>query len=119
MVHTTGYILYNLATEKYIGREPKPSSPHAHRWVEEDPLFLCESGLDMIFNINTTIPRSRLPSMSAKEFNEHIARIRTETKHIKKFLRGTHQSDQIMVIPVDIKDQLSYDIDFVNAFKLQ
>jgi len=117
MTHTTGYILYNPNNEKYIGRGREGSD--THRWVEQDPLFLCENGLDMIFNINTTIPRSRLPSMAAKEFNEHIARIRTETKHIRVFIRDSEDSEDIMVVPVHIIEHLqTHEPDFINAFKL-
>lgn len=118
MEYITGYILYNLDTEMYLGRWQQTGG-ETHRWVETDPLFLCENALDMLFNINSFIPPSRLPKMKVKEFNDHIKRIRTETKQVLSFLKNYDKLNEIMVVPVDVKEHnQSYDIDFIKAFKL-
>lgn len=118
MEYITGYILYNLDNEMYLGR-CNNTGGDTYRWVETDPLLLCENGLDMLFNISSFIPPSRLPKMKVKEFNDHIKRIRTETKQVLSFLKNYDKLNEIMVVPVDVKEHnQSYDIDFIKAFKL-
>lgn len=119
MVQTTGYILYNLNNERYLARRQDAGGEKTHRWDKQDPLFLCENALDMLFNISSHIPRSRFPSMKADEFNVHVKRIRNETKQILSYLKNCDVLDEIMVVPVDIDDdKQKYGMDFVKAFKL-
>jgi len=118
MEHQKGFILYNLSNEMYLGRSLAATSGDTHRWVSDTPLLLCENALDMLFNINSFIPRSRFPNMKNTEFNDHVKEIRRETKFVLSFLKEHSDMVEIMVVPIDVEgDGTSYDIDFVKAFK--
>ena len=116
---STAYLIYNSDDDKYIGRVQGTTGPETHRWVDGGILYLCENSLDILFNANTHIPRSRFTDDTV--YKDTVKRIKLEIKQIRKFIKNGCGYDSVMVVPIIITGEgldQDFDIDFVKAFKI-